>query len=568
MAHMSLTEILLDSGDLTPEQLSRAEQLSAERRLPVPEVLLRQHMISDDALLRAQGRQLGISYWKELPEGEFDVALMQRVPLAFARQHQLVPVRMQDGVALVAISRALDLQPLDDVSLLLQAPVEPVLSRERDIMDALNRFYDTGTQTADKVIQNLDDETLGRLAHDLEAPQDILDQEAEAPIIQLVNLILSQAVRDRASDIHVEPFERTLKVRYRIDGVLHEVLSPPKVLQPRITSRLKVMADLNIAETRLPQDGRIAVRVRNREIDIRVSVVPTAFGERLVLRLLDKSGALFQLEEIGLSAELLSTYGRLIHRSNGIILVTGPTGSGKSTTLYATLQRINSSQLNIITIEDPIEYQIQGVGQIHVNPRIDLTFANGLRSILRQDPDVIMVGEIRDRETAEIAIQASLTGHLVLSTLHTNDAASAVTRLLDMGIEPFLISSSVLAMVAQRLVRVLCPECRVPGRPESETLRELGLQPGDADVGRGEWFLSGGCEGCRGTGYRGRTGVYELMPIDDAVRRLIMERANASMLRSAAAQRGMRSLVQDGARKVLDGRTTAEEVLRVTQDND
>ena len=568
MARKSLTDILIDSGHLTPEQLSRAEALSAERQLPMPEVLLRQHMISDDALLRAQGRQLGLSYWKELPEGEFDVSLMQRVPLAFARQHQLVPVRMQDGVALVAISRALDLQPLDDVSLLLEAPVEPVLSREREIMDALNRFYETGSQTADKVIQNLDDEALGRLAHDLEAPQDILDQEAEAPIIQLVNLILSQAVRDRASDIHIEPFERTLKVRYRIDGVLHEVLSPPKVLQPRITSRLKVMADLNIAETRLPQDGRIAVRVRNREIDIRVSVVPTAFGERLVLRLLDKSGALFQLEEIGLSGDLLPAYGRLIHRSNGIILVTGPTGSGKSTTLYASLQRINSSQLNIITIEDPIEYQIQGVGQIHVNPRIDLTFANGLRSILRQDPDVIMVGEIRDRETAEIAIQASLTGHLVLSTLHTNDAASAVTRLLDMGIEPFLISSSVLAMVAQRLVRVLCPECREPGRPESETLRELGLGPNDEEVRRGEWFLSRGCGGCRETGYRGRTGVYELMTIDDPIRRLIMERANASMLRSAAIQRGMRSLLQDGARKVLEGRTTAEEILRVTQDND
>ena len=568
MARLSLTDILIDSGDLTPEQLSRAEALSAERHLPVPEVLLRQHMVSDDALLRAQGRQLGLSYWKELPEGEFDVSLMQRVPLAFARQHQLVPVRMQDGVALVAVSKALDLQPLDDVSLLLEAPVEPVLSREREIMDALNRFYDTGSQTADKVIQNLDDEALGRLAHDLEAPQDILDQEAEAPIIQLVNLILSQAVRDRASDIHIEPFERTLKVRYRIDGVLHEVLSPPKVLQPRITSRLKVMADLNIAETRLPQDGRIAVRVRNREIDIRVSVVPTAFGERLVLRLLDKSGALFQLEEIGLSPDLLPAYTRLIHRSNGIILVTGPTGSGKSTTLYASLQRINSSQLNIITIEDPIEYQIQGVGQIHVNPRIDLTFANGLRSILRQDPDVIMVGEIRDRETAEIAIQASLTGHLVLSTLHTNDAASAVTRLLDMGIEPFLISSSVLAMAAQRLVRVLCPECREPGRPEGETLRELGLDPDDNEVRHGEWFLSRGCDGCRGTGYRGRTGVYELMTIDDPIRRLIMERANASMVRSAATQGGMRSLLQDGALKVLAGKTTAEEILRVTQDND
>ena len=568
MPRTSLADILIDSGDLTPEQLTRAEALSAERQLPLSEVLLRQHMVSDDALLRAQGAQLGLTYWKELPDGEFDVSLMHRVPLGFARQHKLVPLRMQDGAALVAISRALDLQPLDDVSLLLKAPVEPILSSEREIIGALNRFYDTGSQTADKVIQNLDDETLGRLAHDLEEPQYILDHDAEAPIIQLVNLILSQAVRDRASDIHIEPFERALKVRYRIDGVLHEVLSPPKALQPRITSRLKVMADLNIAETRLPQDGRIAIRVRNREIDIRVSVVPTAFGERLVLRLLDKSGALFQLEEIGLAPELQSVYGRLIHRSHGIILVTGPTGSGKSTTLYATLQRINSPQLNIITVEDPIEYQINGVGQIHVNPRIDLTFANGLRSILRQDPDVIMVGEIRDRETAEIAIQASLTGHLVLSTLHTNDAASAVTRLLDMGIEPFLISSSVLAMMAQRLVRVLCPECRQPGRPEAETLRELGLAPDDASVARGEWFLSRGCDGCRGTGYRGRTGIYELLPVDDPIRRLIMEQANASMLRAAAIERGMRPLLQDGARKILAGSTTAEEVLRVTQDND
>ena len=568
MLRTSLADILIDTGDLTPQQLTRAEALSTERQLPLSEVLLRQHMVSDDVLLRAQSLQLGLTYWKELPDGEFDVSLMQRVPLAFARQHKLVPIRMQDGAALVAVSRALDLQPLDDVSLLLKMPVEPVLSSEREIISALNRFYDSGSQTADKVIQNLDDETLGRLAHDLEGPQDILDHEAEAPIIQLVNLILSQAVRDRASDIHIEPFERALKVRYRIDGVLHEVLSPPKALQPRITSRLKVMADLNIAETRLPQDGRIAIRVRNREIDIRVSVVPTAFGERLVLRLLDKSGALFQLEEIGLSPDLLPVYGRLIHRSHGIILVTGPTGSGKSTTLYATLQRINSPQLNIITVEDPIEYQVDGVGQIHVNPRIDLTFANGLRSILRQDPDVIMVGEIRDRETAEIAIQASLTGHLVLSTLHTNDAASAVTRLLDMGIEPFLISSSVLAMMAQRLVRVLCPECRQPGQPEDETLRELGLESGAADTVDGEWFLSRGCDGCRGTGYRGRTGIYELLPVDDPIRRLIMQQANASMLRSAAIERGMRPLLQDGARKVLEGRTTAEEVLRVTQDND
>jgi general secretion pathway protein E len=464
------------------------------------------------------------------------------------------------------MSHALDLQPLDDISVLLKAPVEPVLSTEREIISALNRLYDTGAQTAAKVIEDLDTEALGRLAHDLEGPQDILDQDTEAPIIQLVNLILSQAVRDRASDIHIEPFERALKVRYRVDGVLHEVLSPPKSLQPRITSRLKVMADLNIAETRLPQDGRIAIKVRNREIDIRVSVVPTAFGERLVLRLLDKSGGILRLEDIGFTQDLFPVYTRLIRRSHGIILVTGPTGSGKTTTLYATLQRINSAQVNIITVEDPIEYQLGGVGQIQVNPKIDLTFASGLRSILRQDPDIIMVGEIRDRETAEIAIQASLTGHLVFSTLHTNDAASAVTRLLDMGVEPFLISSSVLAMMAQRLVRVICPNCREPVTPTAEALRELGFTTTDGEAG--QFFQGRGCGMCRDTGYHGRSGIYELMVIDDAVRMLIMQQANANTIKATAVQRGMRTLLQDGARRVLQGHTTAEEVLRVTQESD
>jgi general secretion pathway protein E len=479
-----------------------------------------------------------------------------------------VPIRKQDGIVLVAMSQALNLQPLDDVSVILKAPVEPILSPEREVLDALNRLYDIGSQTAAKVIQDLDEQALGRLAHDLEGPQDILDHDAEAPIIQLVNLILSQAVRDRASDIHLEPFERSLKVRYRIDGVLHEVLSPPKALQPRITSRLKVMADLNIAETRLPQDGRIAIRVRNREIDIRVSVVPTAFGERMVLRLLDKSGGMLSLEDIGFASDLFPLYTRLIHRSHGIILVTGPTGSGKSTTLYATLQRLNSAELNIITVEDPIEYQVNGVGQIQVNPKIDLTFANGLRSILRQDPDIIMVGEIRDRDTAEIAIQASLTGHLVFSTLHTNDAPSAVTRLIDMGVEPFLISSSVLAMMAQRLVRLICPTCREPFEPDPETLRELGLTPADLEQHGGQFFHGRGCEACRHTGYRGRTGIYEMLVIDDPVRNHIMQRANANMIRTTAVQRGMRTLLQHGARRVLEGRTTAEEVLRVTQESE
>jgi general secretion pathway protein E len=568
MRRIPLTDILLATTALTKEQIDRAEEIHAQRGLRLEEVLVKQNFISEAELLQAQAQWLGLTCWKELPESEFDLTLMRQVPLAFARQHKLVPIRHQDGHILVAMSDPLNLQPLDDVSLLLKTAVEAVLSPEREIIGVLNRLYDTEAQTAAKVIEDLDAADMGRLAHNLEGPQDILDQDSEAPIIQLVNLILSQAAQDRASDIHIEPFERSLKVRYRIDGVLHEVLSPHKRLQSAITSRLKIMADLNIAEKRLPQDGRIAIRVRNKEIDIRVSVLPTAFGERLVLRLLDKSDALLSLEDIGFEPELFRMYTRLVQRPNGILLVTGPTGSGKSTTLYATLQRINAPEVNIITVEDPIEYQLNGIGQIQVNPKIDLTFANGLRSILRQDPDIIMVGEIRDRETAEIAIQASLTGHLVFSTLHTNDAASAVTRLLDMGIEPFLISSSVLAMMAQRLVRVICASCREPFEPNAETLREIGLTP-DMCASHGRKLFRGrGCDACRGSGYRGRSGIYELLVLNDTVRTLIMQQANANTIKNAAVQHGMRTLLQDGARKVLQGTTTVEEILRVTQESD
>jgi general secretion pathway protein E len=568
MTRPSLAEILLASDAVTTEQLAQAGALSMQRGVPLPEVLVQQRFITDDTLLQAQSTQLGLPYWKELPEHEFDVALMTKVPLAFARRHGLVPIRMEHGAVLVATSRILNVQPLDDVSMLLQAPVEPVLSSEREILSVLNRLYETSGQTAAQVIEELDAQALGHLVHELQEPRDLLEHDTEAPIIQLVNLILSQAVYDRASDIHIEPFERSLVVRYRVDGVLHEVLQPPKALQARILSRLKVMADLNIAETRLPQDGRLSVRVRHREIDIRVSVVPTAFGERMVLRLLDKSAALFALEDIGFPPALLPVYNRLIRQAHGIILVTGPTGSGKSTTLYATLQRIKTPELNIITVEDPIEYQLQGVGQIQVNPKIDLTFANGLRSILRQDPDVIMVGEIRDRETAEIAIQASLTGHLVFSTLHTNDAASAVTRLIDMGIEPFLIASSVLAILAQRLVRLICPACRAETIPAQEVVRDLS-RTAEVWIRDGGHFVRGtGCEACCGSGYRGRTGIYELLPLDDTIRELIMQRANANRIKAVAIKAGMRTLLQSGSQKVLEGLTTAEEVLRVTQDSE
>ncbi|MCZ6875370.1 MAG: type II secretion system ATPase GspE [bacterium] len=569
MWHTSFVDILSNTTSLTPEQLAKAEESSSEKGLRLEEILLQQHAITEEELLQAQAQHLDLPYWKELPESEFDTGLMTQIPLAFARQHKLIPIRMRDGHVLVAISNAHDLQPLDDVGVLLNAPVDPILSPEREIIGTLNRLYDTGQQTAAEVIEDLDSaEGLDQLAHDLENTRDILDQDSEAPIIRLVNSILSQAVHDRASDIHIEPFERNLQVRYRIDGILHEILSPPKRLQSAITSRLKIMADMNIAERRLPQDGRITVRVRNREIDIRVSVVPTAFGERLVLRLLDKTSTMLNLEDIGFSPDLLEVYNRIIRRSHGIILVTGPTGSGKTTSLYATLQRINAPEVNIITVEDPIEYQLNGVGQIQVNPKIDLTFANGLRSILRQDPDIIMVGEIRDRETAEIAIQASLTGHLVFSTLHTNDAASAVTRLLDMGIEPFLISSSVLAMMAQRLIRLLCLDCREPVPPDPETLLELGITSDDCLQYGNQLYRPRGCDACRGTGYQGRTGAYELLVMNDTIRTLVMQRANASTIKAAALENGMRALLEDGVRKVLNGETTASEVLRVTQESE
>ncbi len=565
MRHTALADILIGTTSLTEEQLDRAEELRQERAVRLEDVLRQQNLISEEELLQAQSQQLGIPYWKSLPDSEFDAALMRQVPLAFARQHKLVPIRFDEDVVLVAVHDPLDIQPIDDVSSLLKAPVEPVLCLERDIIGALNRLYDNDPQTAAKVIEDLDASDLGQLAYSLEGPQDILDQDSEAPIIQLVNLILSQAVQDRASDIHIEPFERSLKVRYRIDGVLHEVLSPHKRLQAAVTSRLKIMADLNIAEKRLPQDGRIAIRVRNK--DSYPFRTPT-HGERIVLRLLDKSDALSSLDEIGFTPEVLSLYSRLISRSHGIILVTGPTGSGKTTTLYATLQRINSPEVNIITVEDPIEYQLDGIGQTQVNARIDLTFANGLRSILRQDPDVIMVGEIRDRETAEIAIQSSLTGHLVFSTLHTNDSASAVTRLLDMGVEPFLISSSVLAMMAQRLVRVLCQHCREPTEPDLTVLKEIGITQALLDAHSGHVYRGQGCDECRGTGYRGRMGIYELLPIDDTVRPLIMQQSNANSIKKAAVERGLKTLLQDGALKVLQGLTTSDELLRVTQESD
>jgi general secretion pathway protein E len=468
----------------------------------------------------------------------------------------------------VVIADPSNFEPLDDLRLLFGKPVNAVVAPLEVINEAINRAYDQATSTPHDLMIDLGEERLDLVASELaQEPKDLLESDDAAPIIKLVNGLLSQAVKDRASDIHIEPFETDLVVRFRVDGMMYDVITPPKHVQSAITSRIKVMAGLNIAEKRLPQDGRIRLRIAGRDIDIRVSVIPTAFGERIVLRLLDQAQNLVDLEldKLGFGGENLRRVNRLIRQAHGIILVTGPTGSGKTTTLYACLKQINSPEKNIITIEDPIEYQLHGVGQMQVNPKIELTFANGLRSILRQDPNVIMVGEIRDSETAEIAIHAALTGHLVFSTLHTNDSFGAVTRLVDMGIEPFLVSSSILAVIAQRLVRLLCKQCREPYQPTAEELARIGHHLADVP-GPIYRAPANGCKACRGSGYRGRTSIHELMMIDDEIRSLVMKNADAATIRRACTSRGMRLLRQDGADRIVQGHSTIEELLTVTQE--
>jgi general secretion pathway protein E len=406
------------------------------------------------------------------------------------------------------------------------------------------------------------EENSSEIIHEIEQTADLLDDTSDAPIIKLVNHIISQSIKARASDIHIEPFQDSFKVRYRVDGILYDLLTPPKWIQSSLISRIKVMAKLNIAEKRLPQDGRIEVKIGKQDIDIRVSTIPTAFGERVVLRLLNKSASLLELSEFGIAPQRLDLLHQLIRSPNGIILVTGPTGSGKTTTLYAILSEINSPEINIITVEDPVEYQLDGIGQIQVNRKIDLTFARGLRSIVRQDPDVILIGEIRDQETAEIAVQSALTGHLVFSTLHTNDSASAITRLVDIGIEPFLLSSALKAVIAQRLVRVLCDQCREAYTPNAAALKTLGISPEEA---RGKMFYRPrGCPACFHTGYRGRVCIMEMLLIDDQLKTLILQTSDSNRIRSAAMEQKMISLRQDGIEKIFKGITSIEEVIRIT----
>jgi general secretion pathway protein E len=488
--------------------------------------------------------------------------MLEGLSSRFIREHKIIPLEMKNNLLKVLMADPANGEVIDSLRVALAADVQVYGGDGKMIDDYISRYYSQETQDIGKMIENIDEDGIEFVGEEGEDVGHLKDLASEAPIIKLVNLLITQAVESRASDIHIEPFEDELKVRYRIDGVLHNIESVPKKLQAALVSRVKIMAKLNIAERRLPQDGRIRLKVGEKEIDLRVSSIPIIYGESVVMRILDKEGIVIDLDQLGFSEETLAPFRNLIRKPHGIILVTGPTGSGKTTTLYGALDKINSPDRKIITVEDPVEYQLKGVNQIQVKPQIGLNFANTLRHIVRQDPDVIMIGEIRDLETAEIAVQSSLTGHLVFSTLHTNDAPSAVTRLLDIGVESFLLSSTIRGILAQRLVRIICPHCKEkdPSAISSEELAPFGIGA-DVDLYRGK-----GCEKCTFTGYFGRTGVFELLVVDDDVRRLILRSADANELRNMARKLGMKTLLEDGAIKVKNGITTVSEVFRVTQE--
>jgi len=563
-----LGEILKVSAGLTQERLEEALSLQTEKGGRIGEVLVGLKYVTEEEVAKALGIQFDIPFVGRIGVENVDQELLKMVPINFAKQTRILPLGLDGDLVALAIADPLDTTTLDHARLLLQKNVSPRIALTSTIVDAINSVYDRAINEAEQLVGEMEAQDLAELAHELEEPKDLLDTDDEAPIIRLVNSLLFRAAKERSSDIHIEPMERELIVRFRIDGVLQEIIKPPKRYQNSIVSRVKVMGQLNIAEKRLPQDGRIRIKLAGRDIDIRLSTIPTSHGERIVMRLLDKTAVLLDLVEIGMSPETLKSVDAIIHRSHGIMLVTGPTGSGKTTTLYAALARINTPDLNILTVEDPVEYQLKGIGQMAISPKIGLTFAAGLRSFLRQDPDVIMVGEIRDKETAEIAIQASLTGHLVFSTVHTNDSAGAVNRLVDMGVEPFLVASSLTSILAQRLVRSLCTECRIAYEPTEEELREIGVtKERMKSLGISRIYKANGCPTCGHNGYRGRTGIYEFLLVDDEIRQLVLKNVDSGTIKKAAVSKGMDTLLEDGAKKVLGGQTSIAEVLSITQED-
>jgi len=549
-------EVVLGSGKVSLDDMRKIRRFAAEKGERVDRMLVELGFLSEDDLLPVMAEFHGVRLGEasDIPDSPPEI---EKLSVEFMRSARILPVKVADGTVELAMADPGDGSVVENVELVTGLKVVPVLIRARDLLERFDSIFGQTENAGDG-----DESGVELMQDDEEDVEHLRDMASEAPVIRLVNQILSRAVEQRSSDIHVEPFENELRVRYRIDGVLHDIDPPPRSMTAAVISRLKLMAKLNIAERRLPQDGRIKVRLVGREIDLRVSSLPTLYGESVVLRILDRSSIVVDLLKLGMPDETLAAFSHMIDQPHGLLLVTGPTGSGKTTTLYGALDKINSPDKKIITIEDPVEYQLRGVNQIHVRAQIGLTFAAGLRSIVRQDPDVIMVGEIRDAETAEIAIQAALTGHLVLATLHTNDAPGAISRLLDMGVEDYLLASSLLGVLAQRLVRNICPSSRLPVQATAELLREVhGVDQADVTV-----YEEVGCKECSETGFHGRSGIYELLDVEEAVRKMILERKPADQIKAVAVGLGMRTLRDDGWRKVRAGTTTVAEVLRVTQD--
>ncbi len=579
----SLGDLLVEEGVITQDQLQEAQQVQEETTQPLREVMADLGLVDRQVLYETAAQAMGVEFY-DLAGRDFDTSVAVLLPRDLAERYRVIPIGRGEGTIRVAMADPDDVLAGDDLKQQLQTAIEPLLADPVQIDRAIAQAYahapaaeergggmaaitsgvdmDSLTESVrdSGILGTQADESLREERIDTDRITDIAD---EAPIIKITKVLIQRAIQERASDIHVEPYEDRVRIRYRIDGMLHDIMPLPKYVHAPLVSRLKIMSDMNIAERRVPQDGRIHVRHAQRDYDLRVSVIPTTLGEKCVMRILDKQSIQIGLDELGFSDHMLTRVHQLIQQPNGMLLSTGPTGSGKTTTQYNILTNLNSVEVNIITIEDPVEYQLDGLSQVHVNRKAGLTFSVALKYFLRQDPDIILVGEIRDLETSEIAIQAALTGHLVLSTLHTNDAPSTVTRLVDMGVEPFLISSSVIASISQRLARVICPHCKQPYEPRRDMLLGLGIDPDDPETKKITFYQGAGCDSCRGTGYRGRIGLFELMEMTDEIAELIVRRASAGQIREAAIASGMITLLEDGVDKIMNGITTVEEVTRV-----
>ncbi len=561
-----LGELLVENGFVTERQLQRAVDQAAKAGETVQKILVNMGFVSNKDITEIIGMQINVPFI-DLDETEIDVELARSVPEHLAKRYNVIPVGMSDNKIKLAMVDPQDVLALDDIRLITGFDVEPLIATEESIAKAIARqFGSTDLAEVEETVKDISAADFGDMevddARDEEVSLDELKQLVdEAPIVRVVNLIISQAINDKSSDIHIEPDAKSVRVRYRVDGVLHEVMQPPKHIQAPMVSRIKIMSNLDIAERRVPQDGKIHLKHDGKEYDLRVSTIPCVHGEKVVMRILDRGSVMIGLGKLGFYPEIQTQLENMVDKPYGMVLVTGPTGSGKSTSLYSILNRLNKEGVNIMTVEDPVEYQIQGINQVQQNVKAGLTFAAALRSFLRQDPDIIMVGEIRDGETAQIAVEAALTGHLVLSTLHTNDAPGAITRLTEMGIEPFLCSSSVICVLAQRLARCICPSCKEAYIPPMESVRKFGLAAyTDSEI---TFYKGRGCDNCKMSGYKGRTGIHELLTVSDRIRSLILQRCSTAEIRQCAIEEGMKTMPDDGLRKVLDGITTIEECLRV-----